>query len=61
MEVGHGGLDIGATQELLDLTDVHAVDQQVRGEAVVPRVFHRAGRYCQLLFPSSAAYSILWP
>lgn len=38
MRVDHRGLDIGVAQVVLDLPDVHAVEQQVGCEAVPQRV-----------------------
>ena len=38
MGVDHGRLDVRVPQVLLDLPDIHAVEQQMRREAVAQRI-----------------------
>jgi hypothetical protein len=38
VRVDHRGLDMRVTEILLNLSDVHAVEQEVRGKAVAQRV-----------------------
>ena len=55
--VDHGRLDVRVPQVLLDLPDIHAVEQQVRREAVAQGVY--GNRLVDLRF-RTAAFTAFW-